>query len=411
MKKTIFLLCFLLSLFVGCSPIKSEMVTQVKSMMSGVSDESQMRLINGRVSLESDVNFPPPDEITINLCAIGDIMAHDGTFASAKRANTYDFTNMFKEIAPYIADADYVFGNLETTFSGASRGYSGYPCFNTPEQMGVALKNVLGVDLVSHANNHTLDCGFNGITSTLSFLDEYGIAHTGSYSKEEDAHSYHMAEISGAKIAFTGYTYGSNNPISKPFSLNLIDKEQIKADAKRAKDDGASYVIAMFHWGVEYQRYASNSQRELAKWIFENTQVDLIVGNHAHVTEPIEEITYVRDGVEKKGIVFYALGNFTGAQRWEYTDTGIIANITLIIDPADYNNNRIDNITYIPTFIDPNSLATGKRYRVVAIDKAIADYESGADILISSQEYERIKGYKDAYREMLEIYPYVKAVS
>jgi len=366
-------------------------------------------LLHGTVSIEPDYELPPPDEITVNLCAIGDIMAHDGTFAAAKRGSTYDFTNMFAEIAPYMQDADYRFGNLETTFSGSARGYAGYPCFNTPEQMGLALKEVLGIDLVSHANNHTLDCGFKGVQSTLSFLDEYGIAHTGSYAAEEDAGSYHMAEINGAKIAFTGYTYGSNNGIKYKYSINLIDKEQIKADAARAKADGAQYVIAMIHWGIEYKRYASKDQESLAKWIFENTEVDLIVGNHAHVTEPIEEITYTRNGVEKTGIVFYALGNFTGAQRWEHTDTGIIANIKLIIDPADGNNNRIEAITYTPTFIDPNDISTGKRYRVVAIEKAISDYENGTDPLISTEEYKRIKQYQEDYREMLEIYPYITA--
>ena len=376
---------------------------------TSMSDELKQKFLSGSVIMEETEELPPPDEISIHLCAIGDIMAHDGTFESAKRGDTYDFTNMFAEIAPYVQDADYVFGNLETTFSGAARGYSGYPTFNTPEQMGIALKEVLGVDLVSHANNHTLDCSFKGLQSTLAFLDEYGIAHTGSYASEENAGSYHMADINGAKIAFTGYTYGSNNSIKYAYSLNRINKEQIKADAAKAKEDGAQYVIAMLHWGVEYQRYASKDQKELAKWIFENTDVDLIVGNHAHVTEPIEEITYIRDGVEKKGIVFYALGNFTGAQRWEHTDTGIIANIHLIIDPVNPNNNRIEKITYTPTFIDPNDKSTGKRYRVVAIEKAMSDYEAGTDPLISTEEYHRIKKYVTDYKKMLEIYPYITA--
>jgi len=428
MKKTIIaLLCFVLLVsFGGCAKdatvITSDMPQEKEAntllffnqSKSGdniltMSAEVKEKLQSGRISIEENFELPPPDEIEINLCAIGDIMAHEGTYNSAKRTNGYDFTNMFAEIAPYVKDSDYIFGNLETTFSGSGRGYSGYPTFNTPEQMGYALKTVLGVDLVSHANNHTLDCGFNGVVSTLAFLDEYGIAHTGSYAEETAAQKYHMEDIKGAKIAFTGYTYGSNNPVKKSFSLNLINKEQIKADAARAKEDGAQYVIAMLHWGVEYKRYASDEQKKLARWIYENTEVDLIVGNHAHVTEPIEEIKYTRNGVEKTGIVFYALGNFTGAQRWEYTDTGIIANIKLIIDPANSDNNRIEQITYTPTFIDPNDITTGKRYRVVAIEKAISDYEKGLDPLISTEEYNRIKGYKEAYREMLEIYTYIQA--
>jgi len=425
-QRLFFLMCILLLFSVGCTSAQaSEVITSDTQTTSeaplvtlfrakqndtlAMPTEMKQRMQNGTVSIEPDVTLPPPDEIEINLCAIGDIMAHEGTYLSAKRANTYDFTNMFAEIAPYVTDADYSFGNLETTFSGAARGYSGYPTFNTPEQMGIALKEVLGIDLVSHANNHTLDCGFKGLESTLAFLDEYGIAHTGSYASEEDAGSYHMADINGAKIAFTGYTYGSNNGIKYAYSLNRINKEQIRSDAARAREDGAQYIIAMIHWGVEYKRYASSEQKELARWIFENTEVDLIIGNHAHVTEPIEEIKYTRNGEEKTGIVFYALGNFTGAQRWEYTDTGIIANIKLIINPEVPHKSHIEQIIYTPIFIDPNDLSTGKRYRVVAIDKAISDYENGIDPLISTDEYRRIQKYKTDYKEMLEIYPYISA--
>ncbi len=365
---------------------------------------------NGEVSVDIIDRLPPEPEITINLCAIGDVMAHDGTIASAKRGNTYDFTAMLEEIAPYTSDADYVVGNLETTFAGADRVYSGYPTFNTPEQMGDALKNVLNVDLLSTANNHSLDKSYSGLVSTLDFLDEYDIDHVGTYRSADEQSTPFITEINGVKVAFISYTYGSNNsiPSKHSYCINVIDKNSIKAEAQAAKDAGAEYVIALIHWGIEYQRYASNSQRSLAEWIFENTYTDLIIGNHAHVVQPIEEFNVEFNGSEKKGIVFYALGNFTCSQTKNYRNSGIIANIKIIINREDTSKNRIESISYTPTFIDPNDLSTGKRYRVVALNKAIADYESGTDPLLTKAEYDLIKRYKEGYAELLQTYPYIK---
>lgn len=364
---------------------------------------------NGEVSTQIYDKLPPPPEITINLCAIGDVMAHEGNINSARRGSTYDFSAMLEEIAPYTADADYVVGNLETTFAGADRTYSGYPTFNTPEQLGQALKNVLGVDLLSTANNHSLDKSYSGLVSTLDFLDQYGIDHVGTYRTAEEQKTPFITEINGVKVAFISYTYGSNNyiPSKQSYCLNVIDKESIKAEAQAAKDAGAEYIIALLHWGVEYQRYASSSQRSLAEWIFENTYTDLIIGNHAHVVQPIEEFNVEFNGQAKKGIVFYALGNFTCSQTKDYRNTGIIANIKIIINREDTSKNRIESISYTPTFIDPNSLSTGKRYRVVALNKAIADYENESDPLLTKAEYQLIKKYKEGYAELLQTYPYI----
>lgn len=393
-------------------PVSSETENSKSEIPSAKEADEEPEFIipdDGEVSVEIYDKLPPPPEITINLCAIGDVMAHDGTINSARRGNTYDFTAMLEEIAPYTADADYVVGNLETTFSGAERVYSGYPTFNTPEQMGDALKNVLGVDLLSTANNHSLDKSYTGLVSTLDFLDHYGIDHVGTYRTAQEQQTPFITEINGVKVAFMSYTYGSNNwiPSKQSYCLNVIDKDRIQAEAQAAKDAGAEYIIALLHWGVEYQRYASNSQRELAEWIFENTYTDLIIGNHAHVVQPIEEFNVEFNGQNKKGIVFYALGNFTCSQTKDYRNTGIIANIEIIINREDTSRNRIESISYTPTFIDPNALATGKRYRVVALNKAIADYEKGSDPLLTKSEYDLIKRYKTGYAELLQTYPYI----
>jgi len=365
---------------------------------------------DGEVSVEASEELPPPEDISVHLCAMGDIMAHEGTYLAAKQSDgSYDFTAMLEEIAPYTKDADYTFGNLETTFSGSKRGYSGYPTFNTPEKLADSLKNLLGVDLVSTANNHTLDKGVSGVKSTLDFLDSYSLAHTGSARSAEESGELRIADINGAKIAFLSYTYGSNTPVSasSSYCLNIIDKEKLRSAAQSARDAGADYVIALLHWGVEYKRSPSSEQKELAKWIFENTEINMIVGNHPHVAEPIEQVDVVRNGAAKQGIVFYALGNFTGAQRWEYTDTGFLADIYLVINPGDSAKNRVEKITYTTTYIDPNAQGNPKRYRVVSLDRAIRDYESNADPLISKEDYNKLVQYRKDYAELLKTLPIV----
>ena len=138
------------------------------------------KLQHGEISIDEGL-LP---KIRINLCAIGDIMAHNGTYEAAQTGDTYQFDYMFADIPPYVADADYIVGNLETVFAGRDRTYSSYPAFNTPEQMGESLARVLGLDLLSTANNHSMDRGISGLETTLDFLDSYGIAHTGTYRSE-----------------------------------------------------------------------------------------------------------------------------------------------------------------------------------------------------------------------------------
>jgi len=363
----------------------------------------EMAAVFREASLDVEESELPP--IRFTLCSVGDIMSHDGTFAAAKTGSTYDFTTMFASVADYTKHADYTIGNLETTFAGAARGYAGYPCFNTPEQMADGLSDVLGVDLVSTSNNHSLDTGFKGLCSTLDFLDAAGIGHTGTYRTEEDSLIPKIVEINGAKVAFLAYTYGSNSGIPYKWCLNVTNRTKIQEAAQAAYDAGADYIIALLHWGVEYRRTNTADQRSLAEWIFANTEVQLIIGNHAHVVEPIEEITVEKDGREKKGIVFYALGNFTGAQRKDYRDTGIIVNLDITIDRSDRSKSGVEKIVYTPTFIDPNALATGKRYRVLAIEDAIRAYENGSDSLITADEYKKLQMYLEDYAEQLETLP------
>ncbi|NMA08686.1 MAG: CapA family protein [Clostridiales bacterium] len=378
--------------------------TTARPSVMEITEEMAKAFQNGEVDVE-DADLPP---VILRLCAFGDVMAHGDTLNAAKISGGYDFNYMVAELSDYTKDADLVIANLETTLAGADRGYTGYPDFNTPEQIADALVEHLGLGLMSTANNHSLDRGFSGLCTTLDNLDARGIAHVGTNRTEEDSTKPLVLTVGGVRIGFINYTYGLNNPdnIKYKWSVNTIDKTKIQKMAKACTDAGAQYVIALMHWGEEYSRTLSSGQTSLAKWIFANTDVRLIIGTHPHVVQPIEEIEVEYNGKKKTGVVLYSLGNFTGSQIKKYTDTGILAEITLTLDLNDPDLSRVDTITCTSLFIDPN-YGREKSFRVIAIERGTAAYTAGTDPLISSADYNKMLAYLSDYRSMLEKLPYV----
>lgn len=358
---------------------------------------------DGAISLDLSALPPKDDIVHIDICAIGDIMAHNGTYEAAFNGETYDFDYMFADIAKYVVGADYSVGNLETVFAGAERQYSNYPNFNTPEQMGYSLGKVLGLDLLSMANNHVFDRGYSGMQTTMKFLDEYGVGYTGAYTSQEAYDTPFIVEIQGVNVAFIASTYGVNGavPGNHPYAVRITSQETLAEAAQAAVDAGADCVIALLHWGNEYQPYASAQQRELAQWLFENTAISLIIGNHAHVVQPIEVFDVERNGVQKRGVVLYALGNFTGEQLTEYRDGGILARIGIDVTAGTPEAAVVTEVCYTPTYIDSNPKATGKRYRVISIYDALDWYAAG-DSLISTKEYNKMLHYQEYYAELLK---------
>ena len=204
----------------------------------------------------------------------------------------------------------YQYGNLETTFAGESnKGFTGYPMFNTPSELGEALKKI-GLDVLSTANNHSMDRYEKGIIATLDALDEIGIAHTGTYRSEEERDTILVKEVNGIKIAFISFTYGTNGipiPNGKEYLVNLIDEDLILEQINLAKEQDVDLICASMHWGVEYAQKQNKEQERLADLLIKNG-VQVIIGNHAHVIEPMEmrKVT-LDDGTEKEGFVVYAL--------------------------------------------------------------------------------------------------------
>jgi poly-gamma-glutamate capsule biosynthesis protein CapA/YwtB (metallophosphatase superfamily) len=254
-----------------------------------------------------------PKVTTAKIAAIGDILVHSPVYYDARTADGgYDFTPMFEPVKPYLENADITIANQETMIGGTEIGLSTYPRFNSPYEVGDALKYI-GVDVVSLANNHTLDRGEVAIQNAISHWNKINMIYTGAYSSEEDSKKIRYMTKNDIKFSFLSYTYGTNGipiPKGKEFLVNLIDKDKMKKDIAEAKENSEVVIVSM-HFGNEYQLMPSQYQIDLANFLA-NEGVDIVIGHHPHVLQPVKWIERP-DG--KRTFVAYSLGNFISAQK------------------------------------------------------------------------------------------------
>ena len=332
-------------------------------------------------------------DTTFTMTAIGDVLCHNTQYWDAynKDTDTYDFSYVFEDIKHYFEATDLSIGNLETSFAGKERGYSNYPTFNSPDALAYDLKE-MGLDIITTAGNHCLDMGFSGLSKTIDVLDDTGLKHLGTYKTLEERDQVFITDVKGIKIAFINYTYGTNGipvPSDKEFCVNLIDKDLIKKDLKSAKSQNVDMIVACMHWGTEYRTTANEEQEELADFLFQNG-VDIILGNHPHVLEPMEKRTVtLEDGTTKDGFVIYACGNFICDQNAENTRNSIILNLT--ITKHSDEKITIDKADYVPIYMYKGSSSKLKRMKVLDIEQSISDYENGIDTSIGQSTYNDLK--------------------
>lgn len=338
-------------------------------------DGLNAEIVNENSSASNDSNeineaIILPNDKTINISVIGDIMCHNTQYQDAYDSSLgdYDFSYVFENIKGYIENADLAIGNLETTLAGKEVGYSSYPQFNTPEHLAVDLKE-LGIDVLSTANNHSLDTGFRGIENTINELDNVGILHTGTFKTEEDADKLLITTVNDLKIGFLSYTYGTNGiplPKGKEYCINLINDEKIISDLEKMKLENVDLIITIIHWGIEYQTSPNEEQQRLANLLFDNG-ADIILGSHPHVLQRMEKR-------EDGKFVVYSLGNFVSGQVKQYTRQSIILNLE-ITRHYGLEQKITTNATYTPIYLfDRNS---PKRYKLLDINNEIERFNNG----------------------------------
>ena len=273
-----------------------------------------------------------PKEKRMSLISVGDILIHESVYKDAEKEDgTYDFHYMFTDIEPIIKKYDLKFCNQESNIGGKTLGISGYPSFNSPDEIGDELVN-LGFNLISLANNHTLDKGQDAALYSNSYWKSKNVNFAGSYSGVEERNEVKIYEQNGIKYAFLAYTTISNAKVRKDYLLNMYSAAKAKVDIEKVKDQ-VDVILVSMHWGVEDTNTPTESQRQIADYL-SSLGVNMIIGHHPHVVQPVE---YVNDT-----LVIYSLGNFISNQLSIDLNNGIglMYGIDIVVDD---NGVRFEN--------------------------------------------------------------------
>ena len=362
----------------------TENTTQLQQQQKPISNKETETEQEAETQLESDTETEKiiVQDSFATIVSFGDTLCHKPLYNAAydKETGIYDFSSMFKYVEKYFQNSTINIGNCESPMAGSERGYSGYPTFNAPEHLAIDLKE-LGVDIMTTSNNHTLDKGFSGLSSTLDFLDDAGIAHVGTARTEEEQNTILFMDLNGIKTAFLSYTYGTNGipvPEDKEFCVNLIDEDLILKQIEQAKNEGAELIVASMHWGIEYQTTENAEQDRLAEFLIKN-DVNIILGSHPHVLQPMKMLEVKNDeGEEKEGLVIFSQGNFFSNQTQENTQNTAIFNIEVKKD-GKTGEVTVEKVTYAPIYVNRKELGVKDRYELLDLDEIIRNYEAGEE--------------------------------
>lgn len=301
---------------------------QIYNLVDIVSREevSSQEYSNQEVIKTKDLEESVP---SVSLLMVGDNLVHEQVIASGKKDDgSYNFDHLFEILKEDIEAADIAIINQETILGGDLFSYSGYPNFNTPVEMGDSIHKT-GFDVVLHATNHTMDKGYKAVANTIEYWKQHpDITVLGINETKEHRDTIPTVTKNGITIAMLNYTYSLNGyelPKDKPYLINMLDEEQVINDIRKAKEI-ADFVIVFPHWGTEYVYEPDDYQK---KWtnLFLTEEVDLVVGTHPHVLQPIEWIT---SNTGHKMLIYYSLGNYVSYQKEAPRMLGGMANITLI---------------------------------------------------------------------------------
>lgn len=308
----------------------------------------------------------------ITIAAIGDILIHDRVYNDARVGDHYNFDHMFNNLPSELKKPDLLLANQETIVAGESIGLSGYPTFNSPHEIADSLKKA-GIDIVSTANNHALDRGVEAQKLSITYLNQIGFPHVGTYLSKEDQEKIVVLEKKGIKVAYLAYTYGLNGipiPKGKEYIVNIIDKEKISKEIQRAKRE-ADVIVMAIHWGNEYQRFPSNEQKELAQFLIDEG-VHIVFGSHPHVLQPIE---WLEGKNGQKGLVVYSLGNFISGQDEEYRDIGGMVTVTVNKkQQGKATTITLDTPSFYPTFVASKAESNYRMHPLLDSQEAIDKY-------------------------------------
>ena len=318
----------------------------------------------------------------ISLIMVGDNLIHDKIYNYAKKDNGYDFKPILENIKPIVSKYDLAYYNQETILGGSDIGVSSYPSFNSPYEVGDAMIDC-GFNLVSLATNHTLDRGEKAIINSRKYWDSKKdkVMAVGSYSSSEDRNKIDIREVNGIKYTMLNYTYGTNGiqvPNGKDYLVNIWPvtglnplndnkyqeyKKIVKEDIDRVRDKVDLLMVAM-HWGVEYQDMPNKYQEDASEYL-NSLGVDIIIGAHPHVVQPV---TWINNT-----LVIYSLGNFLSAHEVVKMSNrvGLMTSVDIILKDNKIELSNLNN-ELLYTYYTNNY----KDFKIIPFSKINSNYLS-----------------------------------
>lgn len=354
------------------------------SLPASAASELQVPLASISQEISTEIS-----SAAFRISATGDIMMHQRQLDThfEKELNAYVFDDDYVHIKDRLLAADILIGNLETTFAGPEKKYSGYPLFNTPDSLGEALKRA-GFDVLTAANNHCLDTGVEGLKRTARVLGEMGFGVIGTRAKPEDKASV-IIEKNGMKVGILGYTYetgrrGKNRtlngnlmpvsaePLIDSFSPAHVDEAlaEMKKRVVSLKNDGAELIVMYLHWGAEYGPKPLAYQHKMAENLA-SAGVDIIFGSHPHV---VQTASFIKRADGRKTFVAWSLGNFISNQRYEFlerhdTEDGLVVSVD--IDRDNSGLPVIKNVEYQPIWVHRHNRGGKWLYHILPLPQAL----------------------------------------
>lgn len=272
---------------------------------------------------------PTPTPKVVTLLTAGDALLHQTVINSGiKEDGTINYDHFFRFLADDIQNADIAVINQETVLGGTHYPYAGYPCFNSPLEIGDAERKV-GFDVILHANNHITDYGIEGLMLTLDYWEQFPeITVLGIRRTQEEYDDIKVIEKNGIKIAMLNYTYGLNVGTSgKWYTVSSFDYEIAKRQIAKAKEI-SDFVVVFPHWGIEYVYDPPQEVKDQAAFYLEQ-EVDLVVGNHAHVIQPVE---WLEKENGHRMLIYYSIGNYISSMDYTNTMLSMLAKVTITQD-------------------------------------------------------------------------------
>ncbi len=366
---------------VVCGLVIFRLTEEVKPLLSSGETAQQ-------VTTEAPTEAPKPttpiqkDPITtIHIRAAGDLNVTDAAVNAGVSVGGFDFGPVFKDVAALLSDADLTVMNFEGNIYGEPYGTQNT---SAPIELLQGLRNC-GVDLIQMANSCAINNGLNGLTATLNAIRSVGMEPVGAFASEQEfktSKGYTITEVQGIKVAFVAFTKGLGGrgmPAGNENLVNLlyvdysteydkIDETRINTILKNVATEKPDIIVALLHWGSEYNEDRNSSQSKIIS-MMQKQGVDVIIGTHPHVVQPI-----VFD--EAKGtLVAYSLGDFFGDAERGATNYSIILDVEITKD-ANAGTTRVTDYSYEPIFTLKEGESHGNRDRkVVRIDKSIEAFQ------------------------------------